>query len=379
MATNPNPEAAAAREAASGTPNPPVRRGVKTSAVVVIVAVAAVVAIGAGLAFVYYGPRAASAPGPSGPVSITAAGTLGTLFPQIASAYANATPGVTAPLASEQYEGSLAALGAITTLHQKFDIAAAADFRLIPRLLEPTYASTEVVFATTPEVLAYDPSNADLAGVNGTNWPAKITQSGFRLAIANASTDPNGYNEIFVLELEGNRTGQGLGGLYGHFFTTPVGALAEPNSATTLVEFETQAATLLSTHAVGAFIIYRSYAVAHHLSYIDFDPHVGLGNLTLGAEGAYAGASTSILTANGTEVVRGAPVAFAVTVPVNAPSTAVGMGFLGLLLSSSGTALISANGFTPIVPAWSDHPSALGGLSASLTALPTSLAADLTG
>ncbi|HZY69399.1 MAG TPA: substrate-binding domain-containing protein [Thermoplasmata archaeon] len=339
----------------------------------------AVVVVGGVVAYVYLRPAPSNSSGPSGPVSITAAGTLGTLFPQVASAYANATSGVAAPLASQQYQGSLAALASITTLHQKFDIAAAADFRLIPKLLEPTYATCEVVFATTPEVLAYDPSNAALSGITASNWPSKITQSGFHLAIANASTDPNGYNEIFVLELEGNLTGQGLGGLYGHFFTTAVGALAVPNPASTIVEPETQAATLITTHQVGAFIIYRSYAVAHHLSFIDFDPHVGLGNLTLGAAGAYSAASTSILTANGTALLHGAPVAFAATVPSNAPSNAVGMGFLSLLLSATGTQLITADGFTAITPAWSDHPSALGGLSASVVALPPSLAADLSG
>ena len=75
-------------------------------------------------------------------------------------------------------------------------------------MLEPTYASYEVVFGTTPEVLAYDPSVAGFSGINSTNWPTKLIDTGRQRSVAplgvwNASTDPNGYNEIFSLMLEG--------------------------------------------------------------------------------------------------------------------------------------------------------------------------------
>lgn len=321
-------------------------------------------------------PSSSSSPNPTGTISITAAGTLGTLFPLVANQLANESPGITVTLAAQQYQGSLAALAAITQLHGAFDVAAAADYRLIPADLEPTFAAREYVFATTPEVLAYDPTNTALSGLNSTNWPAKITSTGFRLAIANASTDPNGYNEIFVLELQGALSMGSLGALYGHFFTTPVGALAEPNPSTTVVEPETQAATLLSTHQVAAFIIYRSYALAHHLSYVEFDPRVGLGNLTLGAAGDYGAASTAILTASGSAVVHGAPVAFAVTVPTNAPSASIGTLFVHLLLSAEGTRYIAQSGFTAVSPAWVDHPVGQSAwLAAEAVPLPATLPA----
>ena len=351
--------------------------------VAVVSIVIAIAAAGGGFAAGYWlrpGTPASSSSAPQGAVSITAAGTLGTLFPQIANAVANESPGVTAPLAAQQYQGSLAALAAITQLHGTFDVAAAADFRLIPSSLEPMYATFECVFATTPEVLAYDPSNSALAGINSTNWPTMISAGGFRLAVANASTDPNGYNEIFVLELEGNLTQGSLASLYSHFFTTPVGSLAEPNPSTAIVEPETQAATLLQTHQIGAMIIYRSYAVSHHLAFVDFDPRVGLGDLSLEAQGIYSAATTSILTANGLKVIRGAPVAFAVTVPANAPDPTIGTLFVHLLLSAQGASLIVANGFTPVAPAWADHTTVLSPwIAPEVVPLPSTLAADLDG
>ncbi|MGI0131542.1 MAG: substrate-binding domain-containing protein [Thermoplasmata archaeon] len=294
---------------------------------------------------------------PGSPIlSITAAGTLGTLFPRVGDALANASPGVDAPLSAQQYQGSLAALAQITVAHATYDVAAAADYRLIPQLLEPTYASYEVIFATTPEVLAYDPSIPAFAGINTTNWPSKLVVSGAPLAIANASTDPNGFNEIFVLELEGLETNGSLASLYDHYFTTPVGSFAQPDPSTTRVEPETQAAALLATHQIAAFIIYRSYAVAHGLAFVPLDPLVGLGGLDPASIAAYAKATTTIDTPLGPELVRGAPVAFGATVPANAPNPSLGVDFLDLLLSPEGASLLVGAGFDPVTPGWTDAP-----------------------
>lgn len=328
-----------------------------------------------------YALRAWTAP-TSGPpaaiLSVTAAGTLQTAFPSIAQAYANRTSGVSAPAAAEQFEGSLAALEAVSVLHQPFDVAATADYRLIPSILEPVDASWEVVFATTPEVLCFDPTVPAFAGLNTTNWAERLVEPGVLLGVANQSSDPNGYNGIFVLELEGWLTNGSLASLYAHFYTTPVGALAEPNPSTTRVEPETQVATLLATHVVSAFITYAAYAESHHLRYVALDPRVNLGATDPADLAIYATAHTTILGSAGPTAVTGAPVLFAATVPGNAPDAAVGVGFLQYLLSPDGGALLAAHGFVPIVPGWADRPAALPtALTPTTAALPPGLAALL--
>ncbi len=343
---------------------------------IALVVVVAVVAVTAGFV-AGYAVHSSSSPPPQ-TLSITAAGTLGTLFPEVASALANETPGTSAPIAAQTYEGSLAALGMISNLHQPFDVAASADFRSIPLLLEPTWAKYEVTFASTSEVLTYDPSVSAFAGINTTNWAQKIAAPGVRLGLANASVDPNGYNEIFALQLEGLLTANSTSAVYGHFFTSPVGALAVPNPSTTLVEPENEVAQLLATHVVEAYITYQSYAVAHHLSFVPLDPRVNLGELGTPYLNLYSNASTTILVPNGTAVVRGAPVVFAATVPTNAPDPLLGELFLELLLSPHGAALIAGAGFTPITPGWIDQNSAVPDLLASEVApLPSSLASDI--
>ncbi len=305
------------------------------------------------------GPGPSTSPAGSSVLSITAAGTLGTLFPKVAALLANESAGVQAPLAAQQYQGSLAALAAISNLHGSYDVAAAADLRLIPTLLEPTWASWEVVFASSPVVLVYDPSVVAFAGINTTNWADRIQVPGNLLGVANASVDPNGYNAIFALELQGLTFNGSLAAVYGHFFTTPPGSLAAANPATTRVVPETQVATLLRTHQIQASLTYEAYAVAQGLSYVSLDPRVNLGGLDAASVAGYARATTTILSGSGSVVQAGFPVTFAATVPSNAPNATLGQLFVHLLLSPEGIALLGEHGFVPLVPAQSDRVSAL--------------------
>jgi molybdate/tungstate transport system substrate-binding protein len=311
-------------------------------------------------------------------LSVIAAGTLGVPFGSVASYLANTSDGVSAPTAAQQYEGSLLVMSAVAQLGESFDVVAAADYRLIPANLEPNWTSWEVVFATSPEALVYDPTVAALDGMNTSNWPSKVLASGVPMGIANASTDPNGYNEIFVLELEGLLQNGSLSSLYDHFFTTPVGSYAIPDPTTTRVESESNVASLISSHAVGLFITYRSYAVSHGLDYIDLAPAVGLGSTDPVDQATYAQASTTIEPAGGPQVIHGAPVLFSVTVPHNSPDPTLGLAFVHVLLSPAGGAILSADGLTPIFPGWCDRLDVVpSSVAPDVVALPSTLAGQL--
>jgi len=333
-----------------------------------LVVVAAVVA-GVGFVAGYeYRGSPSSSPGvvENSTLSVLGAGTLNTLFPQVASALVNETPGVAAPPAAQTYEGSLDVTTAITTGTGRADVAAVADYRLIPQLLEPKYAGYEVVFGTTPEVLVYKSGNPAFTGVDSTNWPSKLLNAtaSAPFGIWNASTDPNGYNEIFSMMLQGMLyDGGNTSAVYSHFYNGAPGSYATGTGITKL-EHESQAATLIATGVISAAITYRSYAVVNGLSFVSFNPIVGLGENTSGALADYAKLSTSIISASGgLEKVAPAPVLFAVTVPANAPNPALGAAFLHLLLSPEGSDILAdaaqGGAFTPIFPGWSDDPSAV--------------------
>jgi len=354
--------------------------------IVVVVVVAAGVG---GLGF-FAGYEYRSVPSQTTTLSILGAGTLTTFFPSIADALANETPGLAVPAAAQTYEGSLDVTTAIASLDARTDVAAVADFRLVPSLLEPKFASYEVVFGETPEVLVYNSSVAAFDGIDTSNWgsvlTSAITPSAVRgkaiapLAVWNASTDPNGYNEVFSMMLQGLIYGGGNASVYGHFYSGAAGAYPTPSSAVTLIEHESQATTLLKTGVVSALITYRSYAVANHLSYVSFNPIVGLASNNSTALADYAKMSTEILSSTSAlTTVHPAPVLFAATVPLNAPDPALGAEFLLLLLSPQGNAILAAGGaFTPIFPAWTDNTTAVPSvLARDVVPLPSWASADL--
>jgi molybdate/tungstate transport system substrate-binding protein len=291
-------------------------------------------------------------------LSIDAAGSLTGQFPQLATLLVNETPGISAPSAAQDYEGSLDIVNGFTELGAKADVAALADFRLIPQLLEPKYAGFEVAFGTTPEVLAYNPAVGAFDGINSSNWgwvlANAIAHGAAPLGVWNASTDPNGYNEIFSMELQGAIFNGSNLSVYSHFYSGAPGSFAVPNPATTLPEHESMAAELIKAGTVSAVITYRSYAVANNLTFVPFNSTVGLSATGPTALADYAALSTEIERSSGGKTrMFAAPVVFAVTVPSNAPNPALGAAFIHLLLSPQGSAILSRGGaFTPIFPGW---------------------------
>ncbi len=344
--------------------------------VVVVVVAAGVGGLGFYAGYEYRGsPAAHPAAVINETLSILGAGTLTSFFPSLADELVNETPGISAPAAAQTYEGSLDVTTAITSLAARVDVAAVADFRLIPSLLEPAYASYEVVFGATPEVLVYNASVSAFSGINTTNWgtvlySAVSTPGVAPLAVWNASTDPNGYNVIFAMMLQGLLYDADNASVYGHFYGGAPGTYATPNPSLTRIEHESEAAELLSTGVVSALITYRSYAIANHLSYVPLNPIVGLAANNTTALSDYATLSTQILSSTGSlERVRPAPVLFAATVPTNAPNPALGAAFLHLLVSPQGSSILAAGGaFTPYFPAWTNNA----------TGVPSILAPDVT-
>src|SRR5580658_3281863 len=155
------------------TPNTPTKAmGLATPVwiVVVIVVAAAVGGLGFYAGYEYRGSPAVTGVTANNALAILGAGTLTDTFPMLANEFVNETPGVSSPTAAQTYEGSLDITSAITSLAATADVAAVADYRLIPQLLEPKFASWEIVFATTQEVLIYNSSLPAFSGVNQSNW-----------------------------------------------------------------------------------------------------------------------------------------------------------------------------------------------------------------
>ncbi|MGA8302128.1 MAG: substrate-binding domain-containing protein [Thermoplasmata archaeon] len=355
---------------ASPTPTTPARRmGLATPVwtVVVIVVAAAVGGAGFFAGYEYRGSPADTGSTANDTLSILGAGTLTDTFPVVANELVNETPGITDPIAAQTYEGSLDVTGDITSLAGTADVAALADYRLIPQLLEPKFASYELVFAATQEVLIYNASLPAFNGVNESNWGLDLindvtTKGNAPFGYWNASTDPNGYNEIFSLMLQGMiYDGGNLSAVYGHFYSGAPGAYAVANPVTTIFEHESGAAFDVETGLVSAVITYKAVAVQNHLPYVLLNPIVGLLANNSTALGDYANLSTEIYSSSLTlESVVPAPILFAVTVPLNAQNPGLGAAFIHLLVSPQGSAILANDdAWIPIFPAWSNDPASV--------------------
>ncbi len=373
---------ASAPASSETTSLPPPARGTSTAVWVVVLIVVAAAVGGAGFyaGYEYRGsPAASPSTAANNTLSILGAGTLVDTFPMVANALVNETPGVTAPAAAQTYEGSLDITTAITSTGAKADVAALADFRLIPQLLQPTYASYEVVFAQTQEVLIYNASLPAFHGVNATNWGWKLVQDvqtpgNAPFGVWNASTDPNGYNEIFSMMLQGQFQNGSTTAVYNQLYSGAPGSYATPNPSYTRIEHESEAASLITTGVVSAVITYKAVAIQNHLNYVLLNSTVGLGANTSFALNAYSKLSTQIYgSSNALVSVVPAPILFAATVPLNAPNAALGALFLHLLLSPQGSAILAEDdAWTPIFPGWSPTPSAVPGLlQPDVTSLPS--------
>lgn len=329
-----------------------------------------VIAVIAGLLGGWYAhPSSTNPEGSSNTLAVIAAGTLGPNLPSFASNFANETPGVQAPLSAQLYEGSLAAATALTLIGQPYDAFVSADFRVIPQHLEPTTTAWEVVFAADPMVLAYDPNVPALANLTTSNWASRIVQPGVTLGTPNASVDPLGYNAVFTIELEDSLQ-DARGAFYSHFYTGSIGALAGPVPSVTKLIPETQASAVLSTGTVDTYLLYRSYAIADHLSYVELSGHVNLAAYDPASVTNDSAATTTILSGSTTKVVSGAPILFAATVPNSAPNVPLGIAFVAYLLSGQNSPLWTADGFALISPAWTDQPAKIPGALAGFAPTP---------
>ncbi len=347
-------------------------RPVLRTSLLILVAALAVVA---GFAGGYTAHPSTGGPSPT-TLGIVAAGSLSphALLPAMASAYANVTPGVVTPTAAQVYEGSSAAASQIVAAgpNSPFDLFVSADYRVIPRQLEngsPSYALGEAVFASDPLVLAYVP--AALPTINATNWYTAIQGSGIVLGVPNASADPLGANVILALELQDSLAGLS-GALYSHFFTGSMGGFAGITAHTRYVP-ENTAALALSEGEVQAYMIYASYARANHLASVPLPASVDLGGISAGDVAAYSAVATTVLSGTGTAVVRGAPALFALTVPTNAPTPAVGDAFAAWLLASGQAPWWTAAGFALTPTVWT--VGTVGFLPSGASPLPADLAA----
>lgn len=266
-------------------------------------------------------------------ITVYNAGSLAAPLAAAARAFEQHHPGVRV---LQESSGSLEAARKLTDLGKVPDVLAVADEAVLAELIEPAHAGWHAVFATNAMVLLRRP---DAPALDSTDWVAGLLAPGVRIARAEPALDPNGYRTLMVLQLAELEAGES--GLAARLLAAMPPRYVRPKEA--------ELTALVESGEVDYAWSYRSIAVERGL------PHVALGAAVDLSDpsraGAYARASirlpgAHVAGADSIEI-RGAPIAYAATIPRAAPHPDDAAAFVRFLLSPEGQAAIAGKGLVP--------------------------------
>ena len=231
--------------------------------------------------------------------------------------------------------GSVKVVKEISELHRQVDVAATADYKLIPQYLIPNYAKWVVRFATNKLVIVYTDKSKYANEINSDNWYEILLKKGVEFGFSDPNSDPCGYRTRLMFMLAEK------------FYNKPGLADAllknvDPNN------IKPKAVELVANVQSGELdyaFEYKSVAVQNNLKYVSLPDQLNFGNPQYASfyEEAH-------FTMKDGKTVYGAPIIYGITVPSNAPNKELAERFVGFLLSEKGKEIFEKNGqeFVPL-------------------------------
>jgi molybdate/tungstate transport system substrate-binding protein len=220
----------------------------------------------------------------------------------------------------------------MTELHRTPDVVLLADPDVFPQLLMPAYVRWYALFARNRIVLAYTDKSRGAAGINGDNWRTVITQPGVETGRADPNTDPSGYRTLLAMQLAEQHYHEP--GLFARLLAAAPERDVRPREADQVA--------LLQTHELDYIWTYQNLAENDGLKFVKLPDAIDLGSPADSA--AYSRATTRVLgkQPRDTLTMRGAPILFPLTIPIQAENHALAEKFVAYLLSAEGRRVLRA-------------------------------------
>ena len=220
----------------------------------------------------------------------------------------------------------------ITDLHRTPDVVLLADPEVFPQLLMPAHVTWYTLFARNRIVLAYTPKSRGAARINGENWRSVITQAGVEVGRADPNTDPSGYRTLLTMQLAEQHYREP--GLYARLLAAAPARNVRPREADQVA--------LLQTHELDYIWTYQNLAENDGLEFVKLPDAIDLGAPQDSA--VYARVTTRVLgkQSGDTLTMRGAPILFALTIPVAAENRPLAERFVAFLVSPEGRRVLKA-------------------------------------
>ncbi|HEX9562755.1 MAG TPA: extracellular solute-binding protein [Gemmatimonadaceae bacterium] len=227
--------------------------------------------------------------------------------------------------------GSLETARKLTELGKIPDVIALADEDVFPKLLVPMYTAWYVRFAANRIILAYTDRSGFAAEVDSANWWQVLQRPGVEIGRANPDLDPAGYRTLMVFQLA--ESYYGTPGL-----AAALEAVAPPRN---MRPKEIELVSLLESGDLDYAWFYESIARASALRFVRLPSALDLGSDEFAA--AYGQAAVQVVgsTVGETVTMRGAPIRYAFSIPVQAAHPELAERFAVFLLSPRGRAALS--------------------------------------
>ena len=220
----------------------------------------------------------------------------------------------------------------LTELHRTPDVVLLADPEVFPKFLMPQYVRWYALFARNRMVLAYTDRSRGAGTINTANWRTVITQLGVEVGRSDPNTDPSGYRALLSMKLAQEHYHEP--GLFARLFAAAPERNIRPREADQVA--------LLQTHELDYIWTYQNLAENDGLRFVKLPDEIDLGNPADSTIYAYATIQVLGRRPGDTLTVRGAPILFALTIPVQAENRALAEKFIAYLLSADGKRVMRA-------------------------------------
>lgn len=276
---------------------------------------------------------------PHGVLTIFHAGSLTVPMGAIEKAFEAKYPDVDV---QREPSGSSKAARKISDLGKPCDIMAAADYKVIDKLLRPDYTDNNIRFASNRMVLCYTDRSRFAETINEKNWMDILQKPGVVWGHSSPDLDPCGYRTLMVLQLAEKYYRQP--GLYQKIIANRPDRNVRPKAVELI--------SLLQTGNMDYAWEYRSVAVQHNLKFIGMPDEINLGNYKFDPEYAQATVEVSGKKPGTTMTMTGKSITYGMTLLKDAPNREAAIAFLAFMLDSSGgLKILEEMGQPPFIPA----------------------------
>ena len=275
---------------------------------------------------------------PHGVLTIFHAGSLTVPMAAIEKAFEAKYPDVDV---QREPSGSSKAARKISDLEKPCDIMASADYKVIDKLLRPTYTDNNIRFASNRMVLCYTDQSRYADIISGKNWVEILQKPDVVWGHSSPDLDPCGYRTLMVLQLAEKYYRQA--GLYQKIIANRPLQNVRPKAVELI--------SLLQTGNMDYAWEYRSVAVQHSLNFVEMPDEINLGNYKFDQDYAQATVEVSGKKPGTTMTMQGKSITYGITLLKDAPNRETAIAFLTFMLDGDGgLKILKEMGQPPFIP-----------------------------